>query len=48
MTRPFLQKVGPNIDARDPMEYLQKSLAELAEDNTDVVVLLSHVREETN
>ena len=48
MTRPFLQKVGPNIDARDPMEYLQKSLAELADDNTDVVVLLSHVREETN
>ena len=47
MSRAYLAKAAPNTMVGDPIEAAQKSLAEL-KGKTDLVIALSHIREETN
>ena len=47
MTRPFLKKVAPNSKLLNPFKAARKSYDELRE-KTDLIVALSHLREETN
>jgi len=47
MSRAYLGKAAPNTTVGDPIEAAQKSLAEL-KGKTDLVIALSHIREETN
>src|SRR5690606_1408959 len=46
LTRPFLDQVAPNAELLDPIEAARKSVAALR-DQTDLIIGLTHVREET-
>ena len=47
LSKPFLRKVAPDARLLDPFESASKSYRELR-DKTDIVIALSHLREETN
>ncbi len=47
LTKVYLSKVAPDIRLADPFEAAQKSFEELRKE-TDMVIALSHLREETN
>ncbi len=47
MTRGYLAKVAPNLKAEEPKAALRRSLTAL-KDKVDLVVVLSHLREETS
>lgn len=47
LTRPYLDEVAPDAELRDPVAAVRKSAAELR-DKTDLIIALSHLREETN
>lgn len=47
LTRPYLEKVAPNIRLEDPLERAKQVVAEL-KDKTDLVIALSHIRDESN